>query len=346
MVRVGIIGCGRIAQVRHLPEYKDNADAQLIGYFDFNYDRACGIAQQYGGRAYSTIDDLLNDRRIDAVSVCVANNAHADISIRALNAGKHVLCEKPMATTIEDCEAMVKAARENGKYLMVDQNQRLARAHVKAKELIEDGIIGKVLTFRTTFGHKGPENWSVTPGTGSWFFDKRQASMGAMADLGVHKTDLIQYLLNGKVIETRAMVTTLDKRDTEGNLVGVDDNAICLYRMDNGIIGTMTASWTYYGREDNSTILYGTDGIMKIYASEYSVEIQKRNGDRIFFDIDKIQTNDNQTKSGVIDAFVDAVENDHEPIISGQSVLAAMRTIFANLESEATGQTVKIDQTI
>ena len=125
----------------------------------------------------------------------LANTAHAELTIAALRAGKHVLCEKPMATTLADCEAMAAAARESGRFLMIGQNQRLTKAHQKARQLVADGVLGDILTFRTTFGHGGPETWSVDPGKNTWFFDKSKAAMGAMADLGIHKTDLIQYCL-------------------------------------------------------------------------------------------------------------------------------------------------------
>ena len=345
MVRVGIIGCGKIAQVRHIPEYMDNVHAEIAGYYDFNHEWAKGLAEKYGGKAYQTVDDLLADSNIDAISVCAANNAHAELTIKALDAGKHVLCEKPMAVTLEDCEKMVEAADRNGKYLMIGQNQRMAKAHVRAKELIEKGEIGKIVTFRTTFGHGGPETWSIDGGSGTWFFDKKKAAMGAMADLGIHKTDLIQYLTGSRIIETTAVVTTLDKRYANGELIGVDDNAVCVYKLDNGAVGTMAASWTYYGEEDNSTILYGTEGIMKIYQNpEYSIEIIRKNGERTLYALDQIQTNDNQTKSGIIDAFVDAVVSHTEPSISGRSVLSAMRAVFASLESAEKGCTVSVNQ--
>ena len=345
MINIGIIGCGKIAQTRHLPEYSANKTCKIAGVFDLNFERAQEIAAQYGAVAYKTVEELLNNSNIDAVSVCVANNAHAEVTLKALQAGKHVLCEKPMATTIEDCEKMVRTAKEKGKYLMIGQNQRLTKAHVKAKELIQAGAIGKILTFRTVFGHGGPETWSVDPGVSSWFFDKKRAAMGAMADLGVHKTDLIQFLTDAKVVETKAVVKTLDKRGADGELIGVDDNAICIYTMDNGVIGTMTASWTYYGAEDNSTVLYGTKGIMKIYANpQFSIEIVPKEGGKILYDIDQIQTNDNQTKSGVIDEFIDALMNDREPIINGESVLAAMRAVFSSIESAEKNQTITVKQ--
>ena len=95
--------------------------------------RAEEFAKRFGGKAYGTVEELLASG-VDAVSVCTANTSHAAMAIQALRAGKHVLCEKPMATTLEDCEAMVAAARENGKYLMIGQNQRLAKAHVMGKK--------------------------------------------------------------------------------------------------------------------------------------------------------------------------------------------------------------------
>ena len=343
-VKVGIIGCGKIAQVRHIPEYVDNPDVCLYGLFDINKERAQELAQKYNCKAYGSYEELLADPEIDAVSVCVANNAHAQISIAAMKAGKHVLCEKPMAVTLEECEAMVKTAKETGRYLMIGQNQRLAKAHVKAKQLIAEGAIGKVLTFRTIFGHGGPETWSVDPGKNTWFFDKKKAAMGAMADLGIHKTDLIQYITGQKVVETKAVLTTLDKWYGNGELIGVDDNAICIYTLEGGAIGTMTASWTYYAAEDNTTVIYGTKGMLRLYDDPvYSVQLFTAEGEKVLYEIDQIQTNDNQTKSGIIDLFVESLVEQKEPEISGESVLSAMRAVFGSIESSETGKAVRVN---
>ncbi len=341
MKGIGIIGCGRIAQERHIPEYAENPEAELRGFYDLNAKRAADLADKYGGKAYDSYEELLRAPEIDAVSVCAANSAHAEITIAALKAGKHVLCEKPMGVTYEECRAMTDAARESGKYLMIGQNQRLAKAHVKAKELLEAGEIGDVITFRTTFGHGGPETWSIDPGKNTWFFDKNKARMGAMADLGIHKTDLIQYLLSQEVVETTARLMTLDKKGSDGQPISVDDNAFCIYKMSGGAVGTMTASWTYYGAEDNSTILYGTKGIMRIYDDPaHSIVVITKDGERREYDVDTIQTNDNQTKSGVIDLFVNCIVNNVEPEISGESVLSAMKAVFASIESSEKGCTI------
>ena len=344
MIKIGILGCGKIAQVRHIPEYAANPDCQLVGFYNPTKSRAEDMAAKYGGLAYDTAEELLANPEIDAVSVCAANYAHAALSIQALKAGKHVLCEKPMATTLADCEAMVECAKKNGKFLMIGHNQRLAKAHMEAKRLIDAGLIGDIITFRTSFGHGGPETWAIKPGKDTWFFDKSKAAMGVMADLGVHKTDLIQYLTGQRVVRTTARLVTLDKRGEDGELIGVDDNAVCIYEMSGGAFGTMTASWTYYGAEDNSTVLYGTKGIMRIYDDPaHSIVVKLADGQEQVYDVEQIHTNDNQAKSGVIDLWVDCLKNNRAPEISGESALCAMRAVFASIASSQTGKAVEIE---
>lgn len=345
MINIGIIGCGKIAQVRHIPEYVDNKNCRLAGFYDINLNRAKEMAQKYGGTAFSSYEELLQYKGIDAVSVCVPNSLHCEVTMAALRLGKHVLCEKPMATSISDCEAMVKAADEAGKKLLIGNNQRLTAAHRTAKKLIEEGLIGNILTFKTTFGHSGPETWSINPGPDVWFFNKKAAVMGAMGDLGIHKTDLIEFLTGQTIVETTAKLATLDKKSSDGKLIGVDDNAFCIYKLKNGILGTMTASWTYYGPEDNSTVLYGTKGIMRIYDDPvYSIKVLLRSGEKINYELESIQTNSKQTKSGVIDLFIESIINNSETELSGKAALSAMRAVFASIESSNTGKTISINQ--
>lgn len=340
-MKVGIIGCGKITEVRHAPEYHENPHCEIAGFYDVVPEKAQALAKEYGGRTFASVEELL-ESDVDAVSVCVANRFHAAISIQALKAGKHVLCEKPMATTEEDCEAMVEAAREAGKYLMIGLNQRLAKAHVKAKEILDSGEMGEVLTFETHFSHPGPEGW--TGQANSWFFDKKTAQFGVMADLGVHKTDLLYYLTGKKIVKTSATLATVDKRYPDGRLVDVDDNAIALYTLETGAVGTMHVSWTNYGAEDNSTKLYCQNGVMRMYDDPtYSLIVEKKDGTVVPYQLDQLtsnkeQTSGGRTSTGIIDAFVDAVVNDHQPMISGESALHAMKVIFANQRSSESGK--------
>lgn len=347
MLKIGIIGCGKITEVRHAPEYAENPNCQLVAFFDVVPERAKALAEQYGGVAYDSIEALLA-ADVDAVSVCVANAYHAQTSIQALKAGKHVLCEKPMATTPEDCEAMVAAAKAAGKFLMIGQNQRLAKAHVKAREIIESGEMGKVITFETHFAHPGPEGWTGV--RDSWFFDKKVASFGVMADLGVHKTDLIHYLTGKKIVRTSAVLATLDKTFSDGRPITVDDNAYAIYTMEDGVVGTMHVSWTNYGNENNSTKMYMEGGVLRMYDDpKYSLIVEKRDGEVIPYELDlltsnKEQTTGGRTSTGVIDAFVESIITNTPPAISGESAMHAMKVVFANEQSAQLGKAVDVQQ--
>ena len=344
MINVGIIGCGSIAKFRHAPEFASNPYVKLTAYYDPSTERAEELASKFGGKPYRSIEEMLADKAVDAVSVCTSNQYHAPVTIAALNAGNHVLCEKPIATSIRDAEKMIEASRKSGKFLMIGHNQRLADAHIKAKEILGSGEIGSLLSFRTAFGHGGPENWSADKSPNTWFFSKKDAFVGAMGDLGVHKADLIRWLISDEIAEVKAFVATLDKKNEKGELIEVDDNAVCVLKSRTGIVGTLTASWTYYGKEDNSTVLYCTGGVMRIYDNpEFPIEVIKKNGETVYYKLRKIQTNADQTKSGIIDLFVDSIRNNTPPAISGEEGLAALKIILACMESSEKGGPVVIE---
>ncbi|MGN7453316.1 Gfo/Idh/MocA family protein [Paenibacillus pasadenensis] len=336
-IKIAVFGCGAIAQRRHIPEYAENELAELVAFADPILERAQAMADQYGGKAYASYEELLASEDVDAVSVCTPNHLHASMAIFAANAGKHVLVEKPMAATAEEGEQMIEAARRNGVFLMVGHNQRLMPPHVKAKEILDSGELGRVLTFRTSFGHPGPEGWSVD-GAGSWFFRKDEAVMGAMGDLGVHKSDFIRYLLNDEVAEVAGFIGTVDKKDTD-----VDDNAACLLRMKSGAIGTLVASWTQYKGGDNSTVLWCERGVMKIGTVDGDeVIVEPTEGLTQTYKVGAMATNEKQVPSGVIDAFLESVSTGTPPAISGEEGLKSLKVILAAFESQRTGQFVKL----
>ncbi|QJC52806.1 Gfo/Idh/MocA family oxidoreductase [Paenibacillus albicereus] len=336
-IKIAVFGCGAIAQRRHIPEYAENGLAELVAYADPILERAQEMADQYGGKAYASYEELLASEDVDAVSVCTPNHLHAEMAIYAANAGKHVLVEKPMAATAEEGEQMIEAARRNGVFLMVGHNQRLMPPHVKAKEILDSGELGRVLTFRTSFGHPGPESWSVD-GAGSWFFRKDEAVMGAMGDLGVHKSDFIRYLLDDEVAEVAGFIGTVDKKDTD-----VDDNASCLLRMKGGAIGTLVASWTQYKGGDNSTVLWCERGVMKIGTVDGDeVIVEPTEGLTQTYKVGAMATNEKQVPSGVIDAFLDSISTGTPPAISGEEGLKSLKVILAAFESQRTGQFVKL----
>lgn len=339
-LKIGIIGCGSIAKHRHMPEYHANNGTEIAAVCDSNEERASVFGDLYQAKVYTDYKELLANANIDAVSVCTPNYLHAPISIAALNAGKHVLCEKPMATSKEEALEMIEAASNNGKKLMIAHNQRFVPAHKKAKELIAKGEAGKIYSFRTAFGHGGPEGWSAD-GKASWFFKKEQAFIGAMGDLGVHKTDLLRYVLGEEFVEVGAFVETSAKEGAD-----VDDTAVCVLKTESGVIGTLAASWSYVSKEDNSTIIYGEKAILRLEDDPvYSLIVQYANGETVKYELGGIQTNEEggQKSSGVIDHFVESIINDKEPVIPGSEGKKSLEVILAALESSTTKQIVRIN---
>jgi predicted dehydrogenase len=339
-VRIAVVGCGSIGTKRHIPEYAANKNAKLVAFCDVVLSRADAMAKVHGGKACADWRDVIALPEVDAVSVCTPNALHAPISIAASNAGKHVLCEKPMAVSASEAQAMIDAAQASGKVLMIGQNQRMAPLHVRAKQILKSGLLGKVLTFKTTFGHGGPESWGVD-GAGSWFFQKEKAFVGAMGDLGVHKADLIRWLLDDEVVEVAAYVDALANKPKSN----VDDNAVCLFRMKSGAMGTMTASWSYSPTSDNGTVLYCEKGILRIDSDPTFNVIVETRGEKQCISTKALQTNEagGQTDSGVISAFLESITKKKACPIPGEEGARSLAVILACLESSETGRFVKVE---
>lgn len=327
-IKVGIIGCGSIARVRHAPEYKANPYVEEIVFFDRKLERAKQLAKEFGGRAVDTVEELFTDPTIVAISDCSSNDSHHIHSTNALLNGKHVLCEKPLAINVDCANKILEAQAQSGKKLMVDYNQRFTKAHQKAKEIIDRKEFGEVLTFQTTFGHKGPESWGVDKSNATWFFKKERSFSGVAGDLGIHKIDLIHYLLDDEVEEVHSFFGALDKVDEKGKPIEVCDNVVCTLKTKKGRLGTASFSWTYYGSEDNSTTIYCQKGIIKIYHHpENQLIIEMKDGGVVKYELEPIQTNDNQTNTGVIDSFIDAIIHDKEPMVTGEQALVTLKII-------------------
>jgi predicted dehydrogenase len=342
-LKAGIIGCGSIAKLRHAPEYFANPHVDEIIFYDRNPERAQKLAEMFDGSTADSVEELLGNPTIDVISDCSSNEYHHIYSSKALLSGKHVLCEKPISLTVEQAQKVVDAQNQSGKTLMVDHNQRFTRAHQKAREIIHSEELGKVLSFRTTFGHAGPEQWGVNKSNSTWFFKKDRSGLGVAGDLGIHKIDLLHYLLDDEITQVSAFQGALDKVDENGNPIEVCDNIVCSLKTKKGTLGNASFSWTYYGEEDNSTIVYFEKGIMKIYHSdEYQLEVITKAGERIHYQLEKIQTNDNQTNSGVIDEFVDCVLNDKPSLVTGEDALSSLKVILGILEGAKTNKVVTI----
>jgi predicted dehydrogenase len=297
----------------------------------------------FAGRVATTVEELLEDPTIDAVSDCSSNETHHIFSTKSLKHGKHVLCEKPIALTVAQAKTMIEAQKDTGKQLMIAHNQRFTEAHRKAKEIIQSNVLGKVLTFQTTFGHGGPEGWGINKSNSTWFFKKERSGLGVTGDLGIHKIDLVHFLLNDEISQVSAFHGALNKVDENGDSIEVADNIVASLKTRKGYLGTASFSWTYYGEEDNSTIIYCEKGILKIYHNkDKPLEVITKDGEERIFQSGTFHTNPKRTNSGVVDAFIESIQHNRTPPVTGEEALLSLKVVLAMVQAAETESVVSV----
>lgn len=348
-VKYGIIGCGAIGQRRHIPEVAADKDATLVALCDINEKRLAEVAAKYGvTETYTDYKKMLKEADIDAVVIGTPNATHGPMTIDAFKAGKHVLVEKPMAVTLNEAKKMIAAGKKAKKFLMVGHNQRLAPPHIKAKEILDSGRLGKVLAFRTAFKHRGPEKWCIENSPNTWFFRKEEAVLGVTGDLGVHKADLMRYLLGEDFVQVSGILATQDKRNHKNQLIETDDNAFLTVKSKSGIIGSIIVSWTNYGEpEANYTIVYCQHGVLMMATDpEYGVIVRFRNGNEEKYKVGALATNEKQTSSGVSELFTQCILKNKKPEIDGEEGYKALDVILTGMEAASSGKTLKIKNAV
>lgn len=338
-MRAGVIGCGAIAARLHVPDYKYCPEAELVALCDVVGSKAKDVAAQWApeARVYTDYKKMLASEQLDCVTVALPNYLHAPVTIDALKAGCHVLVEKPMAAGADEGRQMIQTAKKAGKLLMVNQSQRLFPPHIKAKEIIDSGILGRILIVTAMFGHEGPEHWSPT---GKWFFQKDKARWGAMADLGVHKADLVRHLTGKEVAQISAYTTRLEKKGSD-----VEDNFVSAVTFTDGTVGTLCASWTVKAMEANYTILHCANGSLRIAEIPGQPLVARLNNPEceISFDVPPAATN--YASSWGLDVsgrFVRACLGIEKPYCTGEDALKSLEVILAAEQSAKTGKSVTL----
>ncbi len=235
-LRIGVIGTGIIAQ-HHVKGYEYSGRAEIVAAADINGQALDGFCDKFGvSERFDDYGDLLRLDQVDAVSVCLPVFLHAPVSIAALAAGKHVLCEKPMCRTVDEGEAMVDAAREAGRTLMIHYRYRFNNAARQARAMIERGDLGNVY-FARVIGHRFRGRAVLdSKGLGRWFLDPELAGAGVLFDLGGYSLDLVFWLLGFPEVKSVSAATyqEIDRERAEAEGFNVDELAMGMIRLANG----------------------------------------------------------------------------------------------------------------
>ena len=280
--RVGIVGVGGIGET-HIKSYRQLPNIEIVAVADPAEVRLNQIASIYGiPHKFTDYHDLIARDDIDAISVGTPNHLHMPVTVAALEAGKHVLCEKPLARSGAEGEAMVRAATAAGRVLHVAFNHRQRGDVQVLKRYVESGGLGRIYHAKASWMRR-----AGIPGMGGWFTNREQAGGGPLIDLGVHVLDMALYLLNEPDVISVSAATYAElgprgrghgNRD-DAKLVGaggyeVEDLATAFLRLGDGSTLLIEASWAVYGKsaDDFGVTLYGTDGGADITVKNYGVE--------------------------------------------------------------------------
>lgn len=231
-LRVGVVGAGVIGRT-HLNAYRAAGTAP-VAVTDVDPAAAEAAAAEFGLTAYPSVAAMLGEAELDAVSICTPPAGHLETAVQALRAGVAVLCEKPMARTVEECEAMISAAEEGGALLTVGFCHRFQPEVEAMRSLITEGRIGDVLTFRNRFS--GPLDGVEK----RWFSQPDIAGGGVLMDSSIHSVDIFRYLI-GEI--DRATAVTATTATDRGPALSVEDSAVLAVRSSGGVVGVIEASW-------------------------------------------------------------------------------------------------------
>jgi predicted dehydrogenase len=278
-VKVGLIGAGQIAHY-NCENIRAHSQAEVVAVADPSEERAKALQQKYGlARAYTDAAELLRDPDIDAVSIAVPNVFHASYSIASLQAGKHVMLDKPFALNLGEAEAVAKVARETGKVFTVAMNMRFREEAQRARLLIGKGSVGDVYHAKAYWFRR-----SGIPKLGTWFGQKSLAGGGVLLDIGVHLLDLALYLMDNFEPEAVSGAThhTFGHRGLGGGNWGlsnveervsfdVEDMATALIKLKGGATVSLEVSWAMHQPEPNrhNVEIYGSEAGITAFDSKF-----------------------------------------------------------------------------
>ena len=319
---VAVVGCGLIGR-RRAECASEHAGSRLARVVDVNLAAAEALASQYQAIASTTWREAVTDPEIDIVSVATPNGYLAEIAIAALEAGKHVLVEKPMGRNVSEATAMAEASSRSGRILKVGFNHRYHPALTRAYELFRAGEIGDIINIRARYGHGGRPGYEH-----EWRGSAELAGGGELTDQGVHVADLIHWF-SGLPSEAFAYTQT-----AVWPIAPLEDNALGLFRFENGAVASFHTSWTQW-KNMFSFEIFGTkgsltvDGLGKSYGLERLTFTKRKVGGGVPDSIEEEFGGDDLSWQREWSDFMNAINTGEEYWGSPLDGVAAMRMIFA-----------------
>jgi predicted dehydrogenase len=353
-LKVAIIGCGGIANGKHMPSLKKLNHVELAAFCDVIEDRALKAKEEFGeeeSKVYHDYRELLNETSIDVVHVCTPNDSHAEITIAALESGKHVMCEKPMAKTSEEAERMLEAAKRTGKKLTIGYQNRYRPDSQYLHKYCEEGGLGEVYFAKAqAIRRRAVPTWGV-------FLDEEKQGGGPLIDIGTHALDLTLWMMNN--YKPKAVLGScfhkLGKKKDAANAWGswdpeeftVEDSAFGFITMENGATIILESSWALNTLQigEAKCVLSGTEGGADMedglrlngekFGKLHTQQVDLSSTGVAFYD--GKQENDSDLEARL---WIECILNDTEPVVKPEEALVVTQILEAIYESSRTGKAI------
>ena len=355
IVKVGIIGCGGIANGKHMPALKKIENVQMVAFCDIVRERAEKAAKDFGvegAKVYEDYNELLKDSSIEVVHVLTPNNSHSPISVASLEAGKHVMCEKPMAKTYAEAKAMLEAQKRTGKLLTIGYQNRRNPEAIAMKRAADEGVFGDIYFAKAhAIRRRGVPTWGV-------FIDEEKQGGGPLIDIGTHALDLTLWMMNNyepAIVMGSTYKKMRDQKET-ANAFGdwkpeeftTEDSAFGFIKMKNGATIILESSWALNVAESGEakTTICGTkagadmNGGLRINGVEFNRQYVKtydlKAGGVAFYDGESVSPGDMEARQ-----WIDSVVNGTELVVKPEQAIVVTQILEAIYTSAKTGKPVE-----
>jgi predicted dehydrogenase len=340
-IGVGIIGSQFIAEL-HLEAFRQVANAKVAAVASPTEAHVKAFAKKHHiPKWFTDYRELLRLDEVHVVSLCLPNDLHCPVTKAAAKAGKHVICEKPLCMNLAEADEMIAACKKAGVKLMYAEELCFTPKYVRAKHLVDEGALGKVYLVKQCEKHNGPHS--------PWFWDVSRSGGGVLLDMGCHGIEFARWILGRpKARSVYAHCGTFVHKDkTRG-----DDNAIIIVEFENDAVALIEESWARLGGMDDRAEIYGSKGVtyadllhgsaLETYSETgYGYAVEKASTTK-GWTFTMYEENWNYGFPQEMQHFIDCVENDKPPAVTGEDGRAVLEIIFAAYASAGGGKKIKL----
>ena len=340
--KVAILGAGFITDIHMESYHRFVPEAEVVAVYARKIDKATAFAERYKiSKWYDNIDKAINDSGCEVVDICLPNYLHAEATLKAASASRHIIIEKPLAVTLEEADTMIAACKRAGVKLMYAEELCFAPKYERVRQMVNEGAIGKVYMLKQSEKHSGPHT--------DWFYDIKFSGGGVFMDMGCHALGWFRWMLNNAKAKSvyASMATVLHNERTKG-----EDNSIIIIEFENGVTAIAEDSWAKHGGMDDRCEVHGTGGVM--YADLFmgnSAITYSKNG--YGYAMEKADTTVgwsftvfeeafNQGYPHELKHFIECVQQNKQPLVTGEDGRAVLEIIYAAYASAGEGKKISL----